>query len=374
MKRISLLMILIASLVGLWSCSRSVEKEAIGAEGKTKKLSMQVKVSKVIRTNVSYYLSNTGIADPVRKAGLIPNLPGRIAKIYVKEGQSVKSGDLLMRLDDTDAKLRLRQAEAGLAVAEANMKNAKVEFERMKKLRESNSISQQAFDKVKLGYEAAKSNLEQAQSGYALAKYMISQTALRAPFDGIITHINLKEGEYSNPAMAASGNPLMVLMDASTIEVNIDVSDRDVVKIKEGMEAEVKLDALPDTTFSGTVYSVGKASKIALPQGLLTGLFKVCIRIDNKDGKILPGMLARINIAVETHRDVLAVPNSAIILRSGKPYVFSVENGRAKKIPVELGLKGSDLTEVTNGVTEGMAVVVEGNSLLKDGSPVTVIE
>ena len=326
-----------------------------------------VEVAEVLRGDVKSTLSFTGDVNPWRQVNVVPDVPGKVARIYVEEGDRVRKGQVLAELDTRMAKLQLEQAEAGLAVAEANFKSASRDWERMQELRERGTISSQQYEKAQMAYEMAKAQLQQARAALNMAKHQLEVSVMKAPFGGIVTGRNINEGEYINPAMAGMGpmGPSVVtLMDLSKVKVEVNVPERDVGKVEVGQEAEVRVDSYPGRTFVGKVYRINPAADP------MARTFKVEISIPNEDMALKAGMFARVRITIQERKGVLLVPLESVVKEGGSFYVFVVQGNRASRRPVKLGLTDGRYAEVLEGVGEGEKVVTTGKEMLKEGSEV----
>ncbi len=325
-----------------------------------------VKVFKVPRQKISEKLFYTGTVEARQKINIMPDVGGKIARIYVNEGDRVARGQLLAEMDTQAIVLQLKQAEAAQAVAEASCANAKTNLERMDRLAKEKAVSDQQHEQVKLACDSAVAQLAQAQAAVNLAKHSLDVSIMRAPFAGVIASKNAEEGDVINPMMgsmsATSG--VLTLVDFSRVKIAVDVSGTDIQRIQKGQTALLESPTLPGQTFQGTVSVVNLAAD---PQ---TKKFGIELAVDNPDLALRPGTFGQVIIEVSTHENALAIPQKAVL---DNKYVFVVQNGKAVKREVRLGLQNTVLVEVTDGVAEGDMVVAEGNFGLEDGAPVEVI-
>ena len=339
-------------------------------EGKTEATkAVPVEVAEVFRGDIRSVLSFTGDIKPWRQVNVVPDVPGKVARIYVEEGDRVRKGQVLAELDTRMAKLQLEQAEAGLAVAEANFESASKDWERMQELHEKGTVSPQQYEKAQMAYEMAKAQLQQAKAALDMAKHQLEVSTMRAPFDGVITGRNINEGEYINPAMSGMGprGPSVVtLMDISKVKVEVEVPERDIAKVEVGQEAEVKVDPYPGRVFRGKVHRISPAADP------MARTFEVEVEVPNRDMDLRPGMFARVRITTQERKGVLLVPLESIVEEGGSSYVFVVRGNRVSKRPIKLGLTDGRHAEVLEGVSEGEKVVTTGKEMLEDGSEVAI--
>jgi RND family efflux transporter MFP subunit len=348
----------------LFSCSAPKKKEQVKEEvfGAT-----QVKVIKVARQRISEKISYTGTLEAWEKINITPDVGGKIAKIYVEEGDRVTKGQLLAELDTESMRLQLKQAEAGLAVAEANSKDASHNKERMDRLIKENAVSEQQYEKVKLVFEAAQAQLEQAQAAVNLARHALGVSIMKAPFSGVIASKNANVGDVINPMMGSFSpvSGVLTLMDFSKVKIDIDVSQNDVLRINKGQPAQLKVASYPDREFLGIVSIVNQTADPT------TKKFGVRVVVDNRDLTLRPGTFGEMAFEVLSHEDALVLPQKAIIENK---YVFLAQGNKAHKKEVTLGLQNVSLVEIVNGVQEGDLVVIEGNYGLIDGSDIKILE
>jgi len=355
-------------VIVLWAagCGKDEEKtEARTGGGRD----VPVEVTEVTIGDLKEVISLTGDVRPWREVNIVPDVPGKVAKIYVKEGDRVEKGQLLAKLDTRAAELQLQQAKAGLAVAQANFNSGSKDWERMQELHEKGTVSPQQYEKVQLAYEAAKAQLQQAKSALNLARHQLEVSAMRAPFSGVITGKNINEGEYINPAMSGmgpGGSSVLTLMDLSKVKVRVNIPERDIGKIHVGQEAHITADSYPGRVF------IGRVSRINPAADRMSRTFKVEITVPNEGLELRAGMYARVKIITAESKNVPVIPVDGVISQGGENYVYVVENGRAFKRPVQLGLREGSYVEVIDGLREGEKIITTGKEMVKDGVAVVV--
>jgi len=366
MKKVTVARALALLLLFLFffSCRSQNKKESVKEETFA---AAPVKVFEVKRQKISEKLFYTGLIEAWKKINITPDVGGKIAKIYVQEGDRVEEGQLLAELDTKAIRLQLEAAKAGLAVAEANYNDAQKNMERMERLKKENAVSDQQYEKARLGYEAAEAQLQQARSALNLAQHSLDVSLMKAPFSGVVASRNAEVGDVINPMMGgfspASG--VLTLMDFSRIKIAIDVSQQDFVRIKKGQAVYLKVTAIPDRVFEGYV------SLVNLTADPMTKKFKVEATIDNSDLVLRPNTFGEITLEVSTHEDALAIPQKAVLENK---YIFVAQGDVAQRREVSLGLQNSELVEVTRGLKEGDLVIVEGNFGLEDGAKIKIEE
>lgn len=327
-----------------------------------------VKVFKVRKQKISEKVLYTGTIEAWRKINITPDIGGKIDKILVKEGDRVKTGQLLAELDTRAIRLQLKQAEAASAVAKANYKDAQRNMERMERLSHEKAVSDQQYEKIKLAYEAAEAQLKQAQAALNLVSYNLDVSLMKAPFSGVVASRNAEVGDVINPMMGGFSptSGVLTLMDYSRVKIEINVSHQDIVRIKKEQPAQLKITAFPGRIFQGFV------SLVNVTADPLTKKFKVEVNIDNPDLTLRPNTFGEVTLEVSSHEGALVVPQEAILEHK---YVFLArKDNTVERKEVSLGLQNTDRIEIVKGLHEGDLIVVEGNYGLEDGAGIDIKE
>jgi len=364
-KTIIVIVTLLVLAFGLAGC-RPAKKEA-GAGATAAVQATSVKTFRVIRQKVSEKISFTATLEADKKITITPETGGKIARIFVREGDRVKAGTVLAELETEAIRLQLRQAEAGLAVAQAGFNDAAKNKERMDRLIKENAVSEQQVEKIQLAFDAAKAQLDQAGAAVNLARYSLNVSIMKAPFAGVIGAKNVEVGDVINPMMSGYGGAsgVMTLMDLSKIKIVVDVPENDILRIKRGQKALLKSAADPSRTYTGEITVANITADPA------TKKFRVEAVFDNPDETLRPGTFGEVLFELSTRESALAVPQRAVL---DKTHVFVVREGKAIKSDVTLGLQNTTLVEILSGIAEGDVVIVEGNYGLEDGASVRIAE
>jgi RND family efflux transporter MFP subunit len=327
-----------------------------------------VRVFKVLRARITEKITYTGTIEAWNKINITPEVGGKIALIHVQAGDRVVQGQLLAELETDSIRLQLKQAEAGVAVAEASHADALRNKERMDRLIKENAVSEQQREKVQLAFDSAAAQLEQAQAGLNLARHALDVSIMRAPFSGVIASKNAEVGDVINPMMGGFGGGaggVLTLMDYSRVKLVVAVSSEDIGRVRKGQEAVLRVGSFPGRDFRGSVNVVN------LTADPLSKKFGVEVVIANGDGALRPGTFGDLVFEVQSHENALVVPQTAVLENA---YVFVVDGGKAVKKPVALGIQNTTMVEILDGLAEGDAVVVEGNFGLEEGAAVQVLE
>ncbi|HKK81933.1 MAG TPA: efflux RND transporter periplasmic adaptor subunit, partial [Prolixibacteraceae bacterium] len=308
-----------------------------------------VKVQKLERTIIERTTEYSANLEPWEKLFLAPANPGKISKIRVEVGDYVKKGQLLIQMDKTQ-----------LEQAKIQLKNLEKEYQRMKKLLETESIAQQQFDQVESQYEVTKSNIN----------FLEENTSITAPFNGVITARYFEDGEVFNgsPNTQAGKAAIVTLEQISVLKATLNVSEQYFNKITTGQEVKLQSNVYPEEGFNGTIMNIFPTIDP------LTRSFNIEIKVPNYKQKLRPGMFARLSIVIET-AETIVVPASAVLQQEGtnNRYVFINENGTAKRVNVKLGKRFDDKLEIiSDDIKNGQQLVVAGQAVLMDNDKVEV--
>jgi HlyD family secretion protein len=340
--------VIIAALVGLSKAGLIGNKD----EGK------EVETAKVMSSTIVETVSATGKIQPEIEVKISPEVSGEIILLNVKEGQVVKKGDLLVKINPdlyTSSYNRsvsnLSGSKAGLTQSEASFKEAKANYERNKTLYEKGVISRSDWDKAIASFEVAKAtkqnsyySVQSASASVSEARDNLGRTTIYSPADGTISVLNVELGERVLGTQQMAGTELLRVANLNNMEVEVDVNENDIVKIKIGDEANVEVDAYLKKKFKGVVTSISNSASTTLTSDQVTN-FKVKVRIlkdsyqDLLEGKpstyspFRPGMTATVDIVTTTKTNVLAVPISSVVVKSDTTAVkdFKVEDPNEDK-------------------------------------------
>lgn len=384
---------------------------------------IDVQVTEVSSHDVSKIITASGEIQPKRRVNVSAQAIGKVTKLAVKEGDHVEKGDFLLEIDAEPYESSVTELQAAVGAADATveletaaLEKARYDFERAQQLAEKGFMSENdlksarsALDMAEARAKSAREQAVQTRASLQKARHELRQMRITAEMSGIITALNVEEGESA--IMGTLNNPgtvLLTIADLSEIEAEVRVDETEVVFVKPGQPAVVRLDASPDTTFNGVVTEVGNSairSQAGLGQESVD--FKVVVAIKDKIPAVRPGLSASVDITVAEEHGVLAVPIQSLTVRdearlkrerehgkkksdtaeaavdttgtAKKPKdiegVFVVENEHARFRPVRVGIAGQSFFVVKSGVSKGEQVVsgpfkVIGD--LKDGDRVRI--
>ncbi len=304
-------------------------------------------------------LSYNGSLLAIQTSRIIPEIPGKIEALYVQIGDFVNRGQWLVQMDTSTMSLQYKQAQAGLSVANANLLDAQKNWERVQTLHSENAVSQQQFEKMKLGLEAAQAQMHQATAGLDLLKMQLDKATLMAPFNGVITQKGFNKGDLFSPAVMM---PVYTLQDVSRIKVELQITSQEIISIQKGQNANLSVSYL-DEAIPGVVTLVGVAADP------LSKTFFVECQFDNSQGLLRAGTFGRVEIAIEEIENVMVVPKNSVIDNS---HLFVVEDNYAYKRQVDVLEESLDELIIGEGLTENEIYVTSGAFILADSSLVKI--
>lgn len=330
-------------------------------------------------------LNATGYVVAQRKAAVASKATGRLLWLGVQEGSRVKKDDVIARLEDLDVKATREQAAANVQVARANLvqgqaelKDAEAAMKRSQGLLAEGFVSQASHDVAVARFDKAAAQIASLQAGIAAAvanlrgaQVAVEQTLIRAPFDGVVLTKAANVGDIVTPFSSAidSKGAVVTMADMTTLEVEADVSESSLSKVRIGQPVEIQLDALPDQRFRGevsrTVPTVDRSKATVMTK----------IRFVDRDARVLPEMSAKAAFLSKEVGDAEraarpAVNPAAIATRGGRNVVFVLKEGRVSEVAVETGATIGDLVEIRSGPRPGEKVVLRPLEKLHDGMAV----
>jgi RND family efflux transporter MFP subunit len=304
----------------------------------------------------------TGTVQAERRATLRAETAGRVIEAPFRAGASVKTGQVVLRLDLSRARISVTQARARLAQAEAALREASRAREDAEALSAQGAHTRTLLEQARDREAEARARLEEAQAGVNAARANASEALLNAPFDGVLADFRVREGEFVSP-----GTVVGVLVDRSRLEAELLLDPEEGAGVSVGGEVVVR--ATRDRVFSGTAVSVGD---VLDPR---TSRLPVRVEIADPAGALLPGEVAEFRLAVGAPRDTLVLPENAVVRRDGRTLVFVVEDGRAEARPVRVRRRRSAEAEILDGeLRPGDVVIVAGLERVEDGGAVRVVD
>jgi len=336
---------LVSGIAGLAGCKRgggeAEAKEAKGPEA------VPVEVASATRRAVAASYSGTAPLEARGESQVVAKTSGVALAVMAEEGQFVRAGQVLVRLDSARAALQAAQSASQMRKLESN-------YARSRQLADQKLISANDIDQIKF-------DLENARATNRLANLELSYANVVAPISGVVAQRSIKPGNF-----VQINTPIFRIVDTSKLEATLNVPERELETLKSGLPVKLQVDALPGKIFEGTV------DRVAPVVDAGSGTFRVICAFAG-GGLLQPGMFGRMQIDYDQRANALVVPRTALLDDEGDPAVFAVRNGKAVRVPVKLGYLDGAWAEVKNGIGLGEQVVVAGKTALRDGSVVQVL-
>jgi len=319
-------------------------------------------------------LTASGYVVARRKAAVASKGTGTLVFLGVDEGDRVKKGQIIARLEDSDVVASLQRARGNLSVAQADLNDAKQSLERMRILLKQGLVAQAEYDVAEARSQRVIATIDAAKFGVREAEVAVENTRIVAPFDGTVLKKNADVGEIVAPlAGAASSKAAVVtIADMSSLEVDADVSEANITRVTPEQGCEITLDAYPQQRYPGYV------TKIVPTADRAKATVLVKIKFREYDQKVLPEMSAKISFlaagssaSAAESKALLTVPATAVANRDGRQVIFQIKDDRAVEVPVTTGQKLAGLLEVTSGLKVGDKVIAKADAQLKAGAKVT---
>jgi RND family efflux transporter MFP subunit len=328
-------------------------------------------VSRVYPAQSFTLLSASGYVVAQRKAAVASKATGRLEWLGVEEGSKVRTGEVIARLENRDVLALSDQAVAGVNSAKAELADAQQNYGRMKELREKGYVAQSELDSADTRQKRAQAAVSGADAALRSALVAVEYTLIRAPFDAVVLTKNADVGDIVTPLGAAANAKASVvtIADMTSLQVEVDVSESNLARVKAGQPCEIQLDALPDNRFRGVVHMIVPTADRSKASVM------VKVRFTERDPRVLPEMSARVaflerEVARDEEAPKTAVNPAALVSRNGKQTVFVVNDDRTVETIVTVGGKIGDGIEVRDGLKPGEKVVVNPPKKLRSGAAV----
>lgn len=337
---------LLAVLVSISPAVTGCKKEAAKGGGAPPAYAAQAVIAEAKLQAVNETLSLVGSVAANEMVEIKSETDGTLEEVLFTEGQKVKQGDLLIRLDES-------KFTASVNEAEANFKLSETTYERNKQLLRDKLVSQQEYDQAAAQYQANKASLE-------LKKRLLKDARIYAPFKGMMSSRQVSPGQ-----VIARNTTLTWLIDLDPVKVELNVPERFVSQLKIGQKIEITVAAYPGRTFLGDVFFVAPFVESATRTALVKA------RIDNPNAELKPGMFANLNLTLKLKEDAIVIPESSVIASGDRNIVYVLDQEDAAQIrPVKIGIRQAGLVEILSGVKPGERVVAEGIQKIRPGGKV----
>jgi len=359
--KIRLLCFLVISLL-LAGCGQDKQSGSSSVEGENgKPQGVYVKTSPVEAGDFARFLSLPGNLQPAEQAYISAKVSGTVQKVFVDIGAKVDKGQTLCKIEDTTFDLQHKKAFSYLSSEQVRYEDTEKNYERMKALYEAHVIAEADFENVESQFKMAEENLSRARHDYELASENLKETNITSPLSGIVSLKDVSEGENTGP-----GKSIFAVVNTDQMYVEAGVAEQDIVAVKEGQQAIIKIGSLKDNSFEGRVTHIGPVPEQS------TKTYPVKITLDNRGNLLKAGMFATVEILLDEHKSSLSVPKVAVITEDGRRYVFVEREGKVEKRLIEIGYANDTSFEVIKGLEIDEKVVTVGHDGLTDGSLVEI--
>lgn len=320
-----------------------------GAANRREADPIPVQVAEVTRGPISASLAFNSTLETESVVDIYPRINGQVDQLLVEEGDFVKAGTALLKIDDRE--LRVDAAEA-----QATLEREQADFTRTEGLFKRGLVNEQEYENDRFALSQAQLRADRAAIRYDYATVV-------APFDGVISEREVQVG-----ARVATGTKLFSFVSLQDMVAKVFVPGRYLTSISNDQSAQITSEFLPDRSYAAWVKRI---SPIIDPA---SGTFKVTVGVREPDAAIVPGLFVRASITTEERPDALLIPKRAVVYEGGSQYVFTVRRNRAMRIALDAGFENQTMIEVRSGLEEGDSVIVLGQSGLKDKAPVKLVD
>ncbi len=326
-----------------------------------------------------------GRVQPSEFVNLSAQVPGRIVELAVAEGDTVEAGRLLIRLDDTQyraalesARAAAKSAEATVRLSEARVERSRQNLDRQKRMEKDKLVSPEAIEIAETDLKIAEAELSARRQDYARATSQVtsaaddlSKTVYKAPTGGIVSQLNVKQGEIViTGTMNNPGTVILTIADQSRMQVEAEVDETDVVDIRIGQPVKITVDAMPDTSFPGTVTQIGASATLSASATAESATnFQVKVLFNDDIGELRPGMTADVEITTATRENALAIPIASLVARDPKTIERQKKEYERRLAGDKAGKdKDSDDEAEDTSASAGETKLVEGVFVNRDGT------
>lgn len=341
---VALMITLVAVVAAAWYYQFEGDETAQGRQ----KRASPVNVVAPARAEVQDRVAAVGTLQSREAVELTSEVNGRVVALNFEPGQRVEQGQLLVQMDD-------RQARVELRVAEAQYADALRQFERANSLRSNNSISQAQVDALRTALDVAEAQRDAART-------RVDDHRIEAPFAGIVGLVDISVGAY-----VTIGDSIATLDATDPMELTFSVPERYLGQVSLGQRLNARTAAFPDRIFDGTLAELGTR----LDE--LSRSLPVKAVIANPDNRLRPGQFMSVSLTLQ-EREALVVPEQAVLVQGAKAFVFVAEQDQARRTEVVLGAREPGMVEVLSGLDQGDSVIVTGQDRLSSGDPITVVQ
>lgn len=317
-------------------------------ESSAELVAIPVEVAEARIGSVVALYSATATLQADGEARVVPRLTGRVVELLAEEGDTVRAGQVLARLDDDRLRLEVARADAELS-------RLRQDFNRHQEMHQRNLISTEIFDRLK--YE-----LEAQQAQFDLVRLELSWTEITAPIAGVVSERMVRVGN-----MVDASQPVFVVTAMDRLEATLHVPEREMARLASGQATMLQVDALPGVRFEGRVARISPVIDAS------SGTFRVTVHVQDESGRLRPGMFGRFHIVHDTREAAILVPVEAVLSEDGRQSVFVVDGEQVQRRAVVTGYRNNGDYEILDGIEAGDTIVVTGQSSLRSGVRVALL-
>ncbi len=323
-----------------------------------------VEVTQVSRRDLTPLLVFPANLEPVWSADISAKVDGRINTLNVNEGDIVEAGTVIATLDTSELAAQVVQAEGNLMAAQSSLEQAELDYHRYSALAEQGAVSAQVLDTARTKRDLSAGQVRAAQGNVMLLEEKLNNANVTAPKRGVVTKRFVQAGTYIR-----AGSAIVTVADTTTLLAKATVGESQIDDLSIGIDVKVKVDALGGQEFTGTITRLSPSA--ATPARTFTAE----ITIPNQQGVLKAGMFAKASVPAKVHQGVIAVPESALVLKEDQKTVFVVTaDNKVQQRTLKLGFISDGWAEVLEGVVPGDTIVMAGQNKIKDGMVITPIE
>ncbi|MEZ4652612.1 MAG: efflux RND transporter periplasmic adaptor subunit [Candidatus Eisenbacteria bacterium] len=328
----------------------------------------------VTPAEASTVLTATGYTYARSKAAIGAKIIGRVMELAVDEGDTVRAGEIVARLDSRDLEAAVQQAEARLNEATARAADARRVKAREEQIFQAGASFQQALDEAATQLAIAEAQVQTAQAALDAARAQLAYATIRAPIDGVVIERNIEVGEMVAPGgftSQQSSGAILRIADPTSLEVEADINESYIARLTRGQPAIIRIDAVPDAEYHGEL------RQIVPTADRQKAVVEVKVTIDDRDNRLVPDMSCSVTFVERDQepagtlaKPVVLIPESAVLQSGSAAFVFEVRGNRLRRVPVVLGERRDSDVVVTSGLSGGETIVREGVDGLRDGKAV----
>jgi membrane fusion protein (multidrug efflux system) len=357
-KRYSWLVILLL-VAAIWGCGSRADPPKVTSNPSSGLLEeRKVEVVEVIPQAIFYKISAVGSLKSPEDVTISPKKAGIIQKIFAKEGDRVKKGQILVQLDDVDARLQIEMSEARMKEAEASLETNRTTLARYQKLWETKVIPQQTYDDLTLKVKLDEARLALAKADLNLAKQNLLDHRIVSPIDGVM---NLKIAALGEHVNVAPKDEILKIVQMDPLELEFYIPENLAGTIHPGNKIQFTVKAFSEEKFFALIRFISSTADPA------TRNVKMKALVQNPNYRLKPGFFAEVSIQTGSNPSALVIPESALFSQEGKFFTYTIQDGMAKRREVDTGIRFEGKVEILKGIQKGEWVVTAGHEQLSEG-------